>query len=329
MYYIKRLDVEDAVRHKKNIVRFIYESVKNTSYEDSYLPSDAESKYEDMLSHMAKGNAVVFGAIADEEMIGFIWGYEYPFRDDKSRLYVSVLHVDERFRGRKVGKNLLSEIEGLAKNLGYHSVFLHAEAFNSGAIRFYDRMGYQAERIQLVKKDLHINENNPERKSLGIQKTDSNQDGGVKRITFQQACEYREELAELFWINTKAHILTQYADYHLMTIKIVELAEYIRHDKAVVYGYFDKKQIVGFIWVFPYKHKKEERYFLNAITVLPEYRKKHIASILFESVEKELYCKNKALALFTFVDAVNENGCRFYQKHGMKEEVYQLVKNIC
>ena len=33
-------------------------------------------------------------------------------------------------------------------------MFLHAEAKNSGAVRFYERMGFQAERIQLVKCEM-------------------------------------------------------------------------------------------------------------------------------------------------------------------------------
>jgi ribosomal protein S18 acetylase RimI-like enzyme len=133
-------------------------------------------------------------------------------------------------------------------------------------------------------------------------------------------------LAELFLINTKAHILTQSEDYQTAFVRITELIDYIMQDKAIVYGYFDKKELAGFIWVFPYEYRKEERYLLNAITVLPEYRKKHIASRLFESVENEIY--GKKTALFTFVDVVNEKGRHFYQRHGMEEEAYQLVKNI-
>lgn len=154
MYKIKRLSIEEALGHRRNIIRYIYESVKNTSYEEAYQYSDAETKYEEMLIHMEEGTAVVCGAMAEEEMIGFIWGYQYPFRDDKERLYVSILHVDKRFRRCKVGKTLLSEIEKIGKTMGCHSVFLHAEAFNREAINFYDRMGYQMERIQLVKKKL-------------------------------------------------------------------------------------------------------------------------------------------------------------------------------
>lgn len=323
MYQIKQLSVGDAVGYKREIVRFIYESVKNTSYEESYLYADAEAKYEELLAHMEEGNAIVCGAAAGDELIGFIWGYEYPFRDDKSRLYVSILHVDERFRGCGAGRSLLAEIEESAKKKGCRSVFLHAEAFNTGAIRFYERMGFQAERIQLVKPEMSgdraENGNEPEMASKKA-------GGGVKRLTSQQASEYREELAELFLMNTKAHILTQSADYHSASVKIAELAGYIRQGRAVAYGYFDERKLVGFIWVFPYPYKREERYFLNAVTVLPEYRGKQIAGKLMKSVENELCCKHKAL--FTCVDAVNEKGRGLYRKHGMKEEAYQLVKRI-
>lgn len=154
MYQVKHLSVGEAMEYKKEIVRFIYESVKNTSYEESYLYADAEAKYEDLLSYMEEGNAIVCGAVAGDELIGFVWGYEYPFRDDKFRLYVSILHVDERFRGGGVGRSLLAEIEESAKMKGCRSVFLHAEAFNTGAIQFYERMGFQAERVQLVKPEM-------------------------------------------------------------------------------------------------------------------------------------------------------------------------------
>jgi len=107
--------------------------------------------------------------------------------------------------------------------------------------------------------------------------------------------------------------LTQSEDYQTAFVRITELIDYIMQDKAIVYGYFDKKELAGFIWVFPYEYRKEERYLLNAITVLPEYRKKHIASRLFESVENEI-CGKKT-ALFTFVDVVNEKGRHFYQRH--------------
>ncbi len=179
-YQVKQLDVGDAADHKKEIVRFIYESVKNTSYEESYQYSDAEAKYEDFLSHMEEGDAVVCGAFTEEGMVGFIWGYEYPFRDDKSRLYVSILHVDEKSRGYGIGKNLLAGIEELAKKSGCRSVFLHAEAKNSGAVRFYERMGFQAERIQLVKCEM---QGDAGRKAQASD-MDSKMPGGGKKAYF-------------------------------------------------------------------------------------------------------------------------------------------------
>lgn len=128
-------------------------------------------------------------------------------------------------------------------------------------------------------------------------------------------------------INTKAHVLTESFDQQWVSGKITELIEYISKEQALVLGYFEKKELEGFIWVFPYKFHKEERNKLNAITVFPKFRKKHIDKKLFRGMEYEL--RNDNRAIYTFVDVANEGGYNFYLKQGMVEEVYQLMKKIC
>lgn len=155
MFVIKRLYVDDIELFQDTIIRFIYESTTNAAYSDSFSKFDAEQKCFEMINYLNEGKAMVYGAVEDNDLIGFMWAYEYPFRQDKSRIYVSILYVDTHSRGQKIGSYLLSKIEDEAVKQGYGSVFLHTEGFNDGAIRFYNRMGYEAERIQLVKKDLN------------------------------------------------------------------------------------------------------------------------------------------------------------------------------
>lgn len=151
---IKRLYLDDVKLFRDTITRFIYESSANVAYRNSICITDAEQKYTELINYINEDKAIVYGAIEDNALIGFVWAYEYPFREDKSRVYVSILHVDDQHRGQRVGNHLLSSVEKEASKNGYGSVFLHAEAFNDGAIRFYNRMGYETERIQLVKKQL-------------------------------------------------------------------------------------------------------------------------------------------------------------------------------
>lgn len=314
MRRVEKLDCETVRRYKESIIRFIFESVKGSAYEESYLISDAEEKYEEMLIYISERKAIVLGVIEDEKFAGMVWGYTYPFRDDKLRMYISILHVDESLRGQGIGGILMEQMEKEALKSGYKSLFLHAEAFNTGAIKFYERIGFQPERIQMVKRIPSIND-------------DGIFERGVKRIFEQEAKDYYEKLTDLFMINTRAHVLTESLDRKWSAGKIMELIGYISKGQATVMGYFEKEKIVGFIWVFPHKYCGEERNILNAITVFPEYRSRHVAEKLFQSMEYELRHDRKAI--YTFVDAANVGGYKFYLKQGMTEERYQLVKRVC
>lgn len=53
--------------------------------------------------------------------------------------------VDERYRGRGVGRNLLDFAERLASEDGFADIIMHARLRSEG---FYKRFGYQAEGVQ-------------------------------------------------------------------------------------------------------------------------------------------------------------------------------------
>lgn len=322
MPVIKRLNAYDIKLFQETIIRFIYESTTHAAYVDSFAEADAEQKCAELINYLNEGKAMVYGAVKDNALIGFVWAYEYPFREDKSRIYVSILYIDEHFRGQKIGNYLLSEIENEAARQGYSSVFLHTEGSNDGAIKFYDRMGYEMERIQLVKRVV----NEIHDKIEPVAGTPETSKGGVQILTARMINKYRDVLTELFLLNAKAHILTDSFDYIWAANKINDLVGYVKKDKAVVAGYFINENLVGFMWVFPYKYRYGERYRINAIVVFPEYRNMCIASKLFEFMESVLYEGKKLI--YTHVDVVNSNAYRFYKSHGMKEENYQMIKRI-
>lgn len=139
-------------QYAPEISEYIYQSYTQAhQYNESFSLEKAKDKCRELREYLAQGRACAFGAI-DHTLIGFIWSYRYPFRDDENRTYVSTFHVDERYRNRHIGEQLLRAVERKAVENGCHTVFLHTEARNSGAIHFYERMGYQMERVQMVKK---------------------------------------------------------------------------------------------------------------------------------------------------------------------------------
>lgn len=153
---IKRLLVEDIDRFKETIVQFIYESNVNCVFTNQYSLDDATVKWNDLYNHVLNDKAVLYGCIMTENgiktLIGFVWAYEYPFREDVHRLYVSILHVHENFRSIGVGKKLMFHLENYACTMGYNAIYMHAEGINDKGIKFYNREGYETERVQLVKK---------------------------------------------------------------------------------------------------------------------------------------------------------------------------------
>ena len=94
---------------------------------------------------------MVYGAFYNEIIVGFIWAYPHQFREE-NRMYVSEIRVKEEYRSRGIGKSLLKTVESIAKEKGFPAIYLHAEANNQDARRFYVNCQYKEERIQFRKE---------------------------------------------------------------------------------------------------------------------------------------------------------------------------------
>lgn len=148
------LVADDCVKYGNALCEYYFESVTASAYEEGYTKGEAKQKIEELKRYLSAGQAVVCGAFDGEQLIGFIWAYRYPYREDSNRLYVSVVHIDSSYRGKGIGKKMLREVEDEACRMGVKALWLHAEAENDGARRFYEREGYVQERIQYVKKTI-------------------------------------------------------------------------------------------------------------------------------------------------------------------------------
>lgn len=144
------LNREQCLKYKERLTKFYYSNIKACSFMDSFSHKDAEKKIDGLIEHVSNGSAIVFGVLEKEDLIGYVWAYEHPFREEV-RIYVNEIHVDEAYRNRGIGKQLLHAIENMAKERGYGALYIHAEGNNDGAIRLYQNEGYIVERIQLRK----------------------------------------------------------------------------------------------------------------------------------------------------------------------------------
>lgn len=87
-----------------------------------------------------------------DEVVGYCFGIFQQHKDnsiltDIKTLYIDDLCVDEKFRGKGVGKELYEAALSLAKEKGCYNLTLNVWSCNESAIRFYESMGLIPQKI--------------------------------------------------------------------------------------------------------------------------------------------------------------------------------------
>lgn len=148
---LEPITAEVAEKYRKEIARLYFENVRSNAFHEHYTYDEAYKKMDDLIGHLADNTAVVYGAFDDEELVAFIWAYVHPFREE-TRMYVSEIRVKEEYRKQGIGSQLLKQVENKAKELGLAAIYLHAEANNPEAVKFYKATCFCEERIQFRKE---------------------------------------------------------------------------------------------------------------------------------------------------------------------------------
>jgi len=143
---------KEQCNHHKQALAFLYlNNVKSCSFTTSFSYSDAESKIAELIEYVGNDSAIVFGCLDyKNKLVGFIWAYRVVFREE-NRMYVSVIQIDDAYRGCGLGTKLLNAVENEARTVNLPALYIHTEAYNEGAIRLYEHEGYVIERVQLRK----------------------------------------------------------------------------------------------------------------------------------------------------------------------------------
>lgn len=105
------------------------------------------------LARITEEKRFCFIAEVDGKIVGYSTGSELPvyaWRPVK-RLELENLIVTEKYRGQRIGEKLAQAVFDLAKQWGMERVMLSAYAANEHALRFYKRVGFAPDSIQLEK----------------------------------------------------------------------------------------------------------------------------------------------------------------------------------
>ena len=98
----------------------------------------------------------VFVAEKNGNNLGYAFCIHQQFANDLNRtdiktLYIDDLCVDEHARGAHIGKTLYEFVLDYAKTCGCYNVTLNVWASNPNAVKFYEKIGMQIQKIGMEK----------------------------------------------------------------------------------------------------------------------------------------------------------------------------------
>ncbi len=136
--------------YRNNLRDLLWENMMR-HYEAGKVDADYfETKTSEIRDYLEQQKAVIFVYIVSKRVRGCIWAYPKLFLNER-RLFVQLLQVNADSRNLGIGRVLLHTIEEYAAKNEYDAVDMITSANNEGALRFYQREGYEFERIQLWK----------------------------------------------------------------------------------------------------------------------------------------------------------------------------------
>ena len=95
-------------------------------------------------------NHYIYSLYEGEKKVGMIWlkvDLERPVKGG----FIFDVRIDEEFRGKGYGKQIMSLIEEKAREFGVQRMGLHVFAYNEVAKNLYERIGYKISSMNMLK----------------------------------------------------------------------------------------------------------------------------------------------------------------------------------
>jgi aminoglycoside 3-N-acetyltransferase I len=89
---------------------------------------------------LASGDHIVLAAMADEKVVGGLVAYCFPkFEQQRKEIYLYDLAVSSNHQRQGIGRQLMTELQKIAREIGAYVVFVQADE-GDGAIKFYQSL---------------------------------------------------------------------------------------------------------------------------------------------------------------------------------------------
>ncbi len=138
IYTVEKSESDELLRFEFRLAQL--DTPYRTDYEDDFRP-DELAWYQRL-----RENGYCFGAYRAEQLIGFAMGEAFP---DEQYARIWEIHVLADQRRMGVGRALIERVVAQARHDGLRMILLETQNTNVKAIRFYRRMGFTLEAIDL------------------------------------------------------------------------------------------------------------------------------------------------------------------------------------
>jgi len=140
---------EAATSDFEEIAKLLYEAdiFHSRALPHIFQPVKDTRSHEMLADTIADENATIFVAEQEDKVIGLVHVYirespDIPVLVKRRYVYVSDIIVTEKYRGSRIGRELMNTVERWAIGKGINQVELNVWDFNEPAFAFYSKLGY-------------------------------------------------------------------------------------------------------------------------------------------------------------------------------------------
>ncbi len=152
---IRRAEAKDIARI--NALLYQVAELHAKGRPDLFRPASKKYSDEELLALLACDSTPIFVAADEGDTVqGYAFCIEqitagHPLMQDKRTLYIDDICVDERMRGRRIGRALYEHVTSYARACGFDNLTLNVWAFNEGAYAFYQACGMTPQKTVMEK----------------------------------------------------------------------------------------------------------------------------------------------------------------------------------
>ena len=78
----------------------------------------------------------------EDKVAGFV-SFMVTYEDDHEVVYIYEIHLVPNWQGIRLGRNMMQVVEAFAENVGVSKIMLTVFRTNEGAVKWYEKLGYQ------------------------------------------------------------------------------------------------------------------------------------------------------------------------------------------